>query len=195
MTMDRMRANLLNRLKRADRYGRFRAYCPRTRDGATIIVHSKVAIIDDRMVRIGSANLNNRSAGFDTECDLVIEARTPQQRQAVADLRARLIGHFVNLSVTQLEAVAREGGLTGAMDLLQAASEGRLQKLEPAPLGPLARVIGRYHLGDPMDAADSWRPWLRDGRLRREMAEAGLAAASVPEPPVDPEVDHQRQVV
>jgi phosphatidylserine/phosphatidylglycerophosphate/cardiolipin synthase-like enzyme len=194
MTMDRTRANLLDRLRAADRYGRFRAYCPRTRDGKTIIVHSKVAIIDDRMVRIGSANLNNRSAGFDTECDLIIEAVTPQQRQAVSDLRARLIGHFLNMSVTQLEAVAREGGLVGAMDLLQAASEGRLQKLEPAPLGPLARLIARYHLGDPMDAADSWRPWLRDGRLKREMAEAGLSA-SVPQPLVDAEVDDQGQVV
>lgn len=194
MTMDRMRAKLLERLKAADRYGRFRAYCPRTRDGQTIIVHSKVAIIDDRLVRIGSANLNNRSAGFDTECDLVIEAETAQQRKVIADLRARLIGHFVNLSVTQLEAVARAGGLVGAMDLLQAASEGRLQKLESAPLGPLARLIGRYHLGDPMDAADSWRPWLRDARLKREMAEAGLAV-SAPDALVDAEIDDQRQVV
>jgi phosphatidylserine/phosphatidylglycerophosphate/cardiolipin synthase-like enzyme len=194
MTMDRTRAELLARLRAADTYGRFRAYCPRTRDGQTIIVHSKVAIIDDRLVRIGSGNLNNRSAGFDTECDMVIEAHTPQQRAAVHDLRARLLGHFLNLSATQLEALAREGGLVGAMDLLQAASEGRLQKLEPAPLSPLFRLIARYHLGDPMDAADSWRPWLRDGRLKREMAEAGLAA-SVPEPSVDLEVDHERKVV
>ena len=194
MTMDKTRAKLLARLREADKYGRFRAYCPRTRDGKTIIVHSKVAIIDDRLVRIGSANLNNRSAGFDTECDMVIEASTPQQRSAINDLRARLIGHFLNLSVTQLEALAREGGLVGAMDLLQAASEGRLQKLEPAALSPFFRLVARYHLGDPMDAADSWRPWLRDGRLRREMQEAGLSA-SVPEPLVDAKVDDQRQVV
>src|SRR5262249_34479608 len=111
MTMDQTRANLLARLRAADKYGRFRAYCPRTREGKTIIVHSKVAIIDDRLLRIGSANLNNRSAGFDTECDMVVEAHTPQEHQAIIDLRARLIGHFLGLSVTQLEALAREGGL------------------------------------------------------------------------------------
>jgi phosphatidylserine/phosphatidylglycerophosphate/cardiolipin synthase-like enzyme len=194
MTMDQTRANLLARLRAADRYGRFRAYCPRTRDGNTIIVHSKVAIIDDRMVRIGSANLNNRSAGFDTEVDIVIEAATPQERAAITDLRARLIGHFLGLTVTQLEALAREGGLVGAMDLLQTASEGRLMPLQPPPSSGLFKLVAAYHLGDPMDAADSWRPWLRHARLRREMAQAGLLA-SAPELAVDAKVDDQRQVI
>ena len=39
------------------------------------MMHSKVMIIDDRFLRVGSANLNNRSMGTDTECDLAIEAR------------------------------------------------------------------------------------------------------------------------
>ena len=30
--------------------------------------------IDDTLLRIGSANINNRSMGFDTECDLSLEA-------------------------------------------------------------------------------------------------------------------------
>ena len=38
------------------------------------MMHSKVMVIDDRFLRIGSANLNNRSMGTDTECDLAIEA-------------------------------------------------------------------------------------------------------------------------
>ena len=40
------------------------------------MVHSKVMIVDDRLLRIGSANLNNRSMGTDTECDLAIEAQS-----------------------------------------------------------------------------------------------------------------------
>jgi phosphatidylserine/phosphatidylglycerophosphate/cardiolipin synthase-like enzyme len=194
MTMDQTRAKLLARLRAADRYGRFRAYCPRTREGKTIIVHSKVAIIDDRLLRIGSANLNNRSAGFDTECDIAIEARTPQERAAITDLRARLIGHFLGLTVTQLEALAREGGLVGAMDLLQTASEGRLMPLQPPSPAGLFKIVAAYHLGDPMDAEDSWRPWLRHIRLRREMQEAGLLA-SVPRLPVNTKVDDQGKVV
>jgi phosphatidylserine/phosphatidylglycerophosphate/cardiolipin synthase-like enzyme len=61
-------------LHRVDRYGRFRAYAPHTRGGKVVIVHSKLALIDDRLLRIGSTNLNNRSFGYDTECDLAIEA-------------------------------------------------------------------------------------------------------------------------
>ncbi|HEX4096932.1 MAG TPA: phospholipase D-like domain-containing protein, partial [Caulobacteraceae bacterium] len=75
LTMDRTRADLLRRLWASDLHDRFRAYYPLTPAERTIIVHSKVAIIDDRIVRIGSANLNNRSSGFDTECDAVVEAR------------------------------------------------------------------------------------------------------------------------
>jgi phosphatidylserine/phosphatidylglycerophosphate/cardiolipin synthase-like enzyme len=31
-------------------------------------------VVDDEWLRIGSANINNRSMGVDTECDLAIEA-------------------------------------------------------------------------------------------------------------------------
>jgi phosphatidylserine/phosphatidylglycerophosphate/cardiolipin synthase-like enzyme len=32
-------------------------------------------IVDDWFVKIGSSNLNNRSLGFDTECDIAVETR------------------------------------------------------------------------------------------------------------------------
>ena len=35
-------------------------------------VHSKVTIVDDRYLRLGSANLCHRSMGADTECDLSV---------------------------------------------------------------------------------------------------------------------------
>jgi phosphatidylserine/phosphatidylglycerophosphate/cardiolipin synthase-like enzyme/uncharacterized membrane protein YdjX (TVP38/TMEM64 family) len=72
------------------------AHCPAVReletaDGLSIHVHAKVLIVDDEFLRIGSSNLNNRSMGFDTECDLGIEAATPEQRRAIAAIRNRLI--------------------------------------------------------------------------------------------------------
>ncbi|MDB5444592.1 MAG: phospholipase D/transphosphatidylase, partial [Phenylobacterium sp.] len=73
LTMDRARATMIWRLRAADVFGRFRGYCPVTAGRETIIVHSKVSVIDDRVVRVGSANLNNRSGGFDTECELGLE--------------------------------------------------------------------------------------------------------------------------
>jgi phospholipase D1/2 len=56
-----------------------------------IHVHAKVLIVDDWFLRIGSSNLNNRSMGFDTECDLAIEAQNREQRAAITAVRNRLI--------------------------------------------------------------------------------------------------------
>ena len=178
MTMDRTRADLLRKLKAADVHGRFRAWFPRTTAGRPIIVHSKVAVIDDRLLRIGSANLNNRSAGFDTECDVVIEAKTPEEEAAVARFRAFLIGHFAGVAPADAETVIREKGLVGALDQLAADSAGKLSPLEPVSMGPLASLIAAYHLGDPMDASDSWRPLLRRRRLRGEAALSALVSRS-----------------
>ena len=55
----------------------------------SIHVHAKVLVVDDTFLRVGSSNLNNRSMGFDTECDLGIEAATPRnaarsRRSAIA---------------------------------------------------------------------------------------------------------------
>ena len=47
------------------------------------MVHSKIMIVDDVLLHIGSANLNNRSIGLDSECDLAIEAQTADQRRTV----------------------------------------------------------------------------------------------------------------
>ena len=60
----------------ADTYGRLRLVYPaasRAQDVPTFI-HSKVMIVDDELVRIGSANFSRRSMGVDTECDLAVEA-------------------------------------------------------------------------------------------------------------------------
>lgn len=77
--MDAARDALVADLGAADPYGRFRAYAPQAPEGRGIILHSKVMIVDDRFLRVGSSNLNNRSMGLDTECDLAIEAGEAEQ--------------------------------------------------------------------------------------------------------------------
>lgn len=58
-------------------------------------VHSKVMAVDDRLLRIGSANLNDRSMGLDTECDLTFFASTPDDREKFRRTTARMISnHF-----------------------------------------------------------------------------------------------------
>ena len=88
--MGSSRARLLRLIQDADRHGRFRLYTPVTEGGAAIYVHAKVLVMDDRLLRVGSSNLNNRSLGFDTECDLSVEAPTDAANEA--EVRRRIIG-------------------------------------------------------------------------------------------------------
>ncbi len=110
------RAKIVNRLRAADRYGRFRAYIPKTAGGNPIVVHSKCLIIDDVLLRIGSANMNNRSMGFDNECDLAIEAprRPGAERDAVRRritlIRTELMAEHLGILHREVQAVLDETG-------------------------------------------------------------------------------------
>ncbi|KYG24819.1 phospholipase [Bradyrhizobium sp. AT1] len=64
---------------------------------AAVMVHSKLMIVDNRILRIGSANLNNRSMGADSECDLIFEAASDEHRTFITSVRRRLIAHFCGL--------------------------------------------------------------------------------------------------
>lgn len=188
MTMDRTRLAFLKRLKDADALGRaarggpdaptrLHAYCPVTASGASIIVHAKLSIIDDVLLRVGSANINNRSTGFDTECDVAVEADPgPAGAAARATIRRQrtdLIAHWLGVDAPVVDAaLARTGGLSAAIEALDApkGAHRRLQPLQPKPIGPLATLISTYHLGDPTGPLDSWRPWRRRKALRAQLS-------------------------
>jgi len=170
MTMDRTRLLFLKRLREADRYGRLTAVCPVTPNGRSIIVHSKLSIIDDQLVRIGSANLNNRSTGFDTECDLAIEADDDAARAAIAAFRADLVGHWIAQPGEALAAAAAaQGSLALAIKALDDGVSPRLLPIEPKPIGRFASFIATYHIGDPAGPKDSWAPWMRRWELRKQL--------------------------
>jgi phosphatidylserine/phosphatidylglycerophosphate/cardiolipin synthase-like enzyme len=80
MTMDRARNQFVKRLQEVDEHGRFHCYTPLTIDKQCIIVHSKVAIIDDRLARAGSANLNNRSGASTRSATSRSRPRTRRDR-------------------------------------------------------------------------------------------------------------------
>jgi phosphatidylserine/phosphatidylglycerophosphate/cardiolipin synthase-like enzyme len=169
LTMDRARGAMIWRLRSADVFGRFRAFWPATSGGETVIVHSKVSVFDDRVARVGSANLNNRSGGFDTECELAIECDTEEARMACTAFRDRLVGHFMGCTGASVaKARADFGGLVHAIDALNRDLR-RLQPIEPPPTTPFSKFVTRYHLGDPQDTQDSWRPARRRERLYEEI--------------------------
>lgn len=176
LTMDRARSNMLWRLRAADVFGRFRAYFPTTSLGARIIVHSKTAVFDDDLARVGSANLNNRSGGFDTECELAVEGSSEAARLAITAFRDRSVGHFLGYTG---DAVARAraelGGLIPAIDHLN--REGRLSPIQPMKLTAFGEFVASFHLGDPVNVSDSWRIRRRRERLYQEARALGQGGA------------------
>src|SRR4029079_1241584 len=77
-TMHVLRTRLIQQLKKADRHGRLHVYYPHIPglpETSCLDVHSKMMVVDDRQLRVGSANLCKRSMGMDTECDVLIESR------------------------------------------------------------------------------------------------------------------------
>jgi len=164
LTMDRARNNMLWRLRAADVFGRLHTYWPVTRSGQEVIVHSKVTIIDDRLARVGSANLNNRSGGFDTECELAVEAQNDDDRRAISALRDRLVGHYMGCTGDAVAKARQErGGLGAAISALN--HDRRLRPLGPREMTTLGNMIATFHIGDPADVADSWRIFRRRERL------------------------------
>ncbi len=177
ITMDKTRLNFIRTLKAADRHGRCRAYSPVTTLGKTIIVHAKLTIIDDTLLRIGSSNINNRSMGFDTECDLSFEAAGPgsaANRGEIIRLRNKLLSHWLGCGDQPIkEAIQKSGSVGGALESLRTHGYCRLRPIEPEPLMPLAAFIAAVHLGDPVGPQDSWRPWRRKKALQTQAAAAG----------------------
>ncbi|WP_293903620.1 phospholipase D-like domain-containing protein, partial [Phenylobacterium sp.] len=167
MTMDHARGAMVWRLRAADTYGRFRAFYPTASAGSTIIVHSKTSIFDDRVIRVGSANLNNRSFGFDTELELAVECEDEDARRQASVLRDRLVGHFLSQTGDAVaKARADHGGLVAAIDALN--REGRLKPIDPARGSRMQEFFAAYHLGDPADVGDAWRLGRRRERLLRQ---------------------------
>ncbi|WP_422034525.1 VTT domain-containing protein [Reyranella sp.] len=122
------------------------------------MIHSKIMVLDDWFLRVGSANLNNRSMGADTECDLAIEAATDRERAAITRLRNRLVGEHCGVSGEDVAAaVAQHGSLVRVADQLC----GNGHRLTPIDDGRPDRTIFA-RLAERI--ADPARP-LRLGRL------------------------------
>jgi phospholipase D1/2 len=126
------------------------------------MIHSKVMTVDDRFLRVGSANMNNRSMGADTECDLAVEARTDRERAAVLEIRNRLLGEHCGVAAADVAAfLAQHGSLVRAAGELSANGHSLrpIDDGEPDE-GGLSHVIERI--------ADPPRP-IRPARLARHL--------------------------
>lgn len=88
-------------------------------DPTYTMIHSKIMVVDDFFLRVGSANLNNRSMGADTECDLAIEAATDRERAGIVAMRNRLLGEHCGVPEEEVAAaLAQHGSLVRAAETL-----------------------------------------------------------------------------
>lgn len=159
MVMGGNRDRLIRRLKRSDRYGRLRVTYPVVPkpDGGEqdVLIHSKLLVIDDRFVRIGSSNLNNRSEGLDTEADIGIEAGSEGCEASIAGLRNRLLAEHLDASEAEVEeAIARTGSLLRTIDALNVRPRGLREMDVKAEGGGIEPVWGT----DIVDPARPFRP-------------------------------------
>jgi phosphatidylserine/phosphatidylglycerophosphate/cardiolipin synthase-like enzyme/uncharacterized membrane protein YdjX (TVP38/TMEM64 family) len=133
-TMTALRIRVVKSLREADDKRCFDVYYPHVaglQEATCIDVHSKVAVIDDRWLRIGSSNLSNRSMGVDTECDLTLDANgDPKKTAAVRDFRDLLLSEHLGVSPQQFRAeLETQGSMHAAIRRLQ-SDRRTLRRLE-----------------------------------------------------------------
>jgi len=138
-TMSALRTVLLRKLQDADSHGRFHAWYPYTPGESDCDVHSKLMIVDDEWLRVGSANFANRSMGLDTECDLVLEARGDSAtRTAIASVRNALLSEHLGAARTDVQNAYAVTGSLGETIASVSTQDGRslrrFERLdEPSP--------------------------------------------------------------
>ncbi|MDZ3831009.1 MAG: phospholipase D-like domain-containing protein [Sphingopyxis sp.] len=152
VAMDAARVRLVRAISKARHGDRLKVYYPRTAGGAPIYVHAKTAIVDDRLIRVGSANLNNRSMGLDSECDVTIDAGLPANTEilpTIRRLRESLIAE--HLGVDPAEVAARfddNGSLIATIEALRGSGRS-LELLDLVAPGPFDEFVADNELLDP----------------------------------------------
>jgi phosphatidylserine/phosphatidylglycerophosphate/cardiolipin synthase-like enzyme/uncharacterized membrane protein YdjX (TVP38/TMEM64 family) len=130
-TMDVLRGRLLRNLRAADQYDRLRVYFVKLAEDphTALMIHAKLMIVDDRILRVGSSNLSNRSMGLDSECDLAIDAGANDASiRSIRTIRHRLLGeHLAVEPETLRNAETRHSSILAAVESLR----GGVHTLEP----------------------------------------------------------------
>ena len=119
--MGALRFRIFKRLKENDRHERLRVYYPIVPELGEehIIVHAKLMVVDDGLVRVGSANISNRSMGLDSECDLAIEALGEKSTErAIANFRNQLVAEHLGASADEVADI-----LSARQSLIKAVDE------------------------------------------------------------------------
>ena len=134
--MRRRREQLMAELIPYDREQRLRVLGPIV-NNEPLNLHSKLMIVDGRLLKLGSANLNNRSMGADSEFDLLVEAEDWRTEQVITALRDRLLGEHMGI---EAKAMAERIACVGLLAAAQGATYGG-HRLEALPISERNETI------------------------------------------------------
>jgi phosphatidylserine/phosphatidylglycerophosphate/cardiolipin synthase-like enzyme len=167
--MSPARERLITTIHAADKHDRFHIYAPLTRDGDDIYVHSKILIADDQVIRVGSANMNNRSMGLDSECDLTIDTvqrGNEECGKAIASLMVDLLAEHLGREVSEVRSQLDR--TSSIHQTIEHFSQGG-RRLIPLPLRKFSAVeqgIAEKELLDPEASGEDFEAMGRPGLLR-----------------------------
>ncbi|MGB3752545.1 MAG: phospholipase D-like domain-containing protein [Parerythrobacter sp.] len=175
--MDNARTQLVEALGAADTKGRFHLYVPYTGE-TPIYVHAKIMIVDDRVLRIGSANFNNRSMGLDSECDMFIDADRLGNASAgrqIAALRHSLLAEHCGLELSDVpDLLARHGSMHQMIVKLtetweQQEKPGRtLRRFDLKHTNAVQEVLAESGMLDPEASDEVFEAYSKGGLFPRD---------------------------
>jgi phosphatidylserine/phosphatidylglycerophosphate/cardiolipin synthase-like enzyme len=158
--MDPARARLVQAIRKTDKQGKFHIFTPYSGD-TPIYVHAKLLIVDDEILRIGSANFNNRSMGLDSECDVFIDCARPANsgcRDGIRALRHSLLAEHCGLDEDEVARLIEKAGSMAAMiAALGDERQRHLRAFEPEELSELEAEMVDRQLLDPEEPAEMFR--------------------------------------
>ena len=174
LTIGRLTDADAERMRENDLHDKLRLVTPKVceeGEEAWPYVHAKVAVVDDRVLRLGSSNLAQRSTGSDNELDCVIEAAGARQ------VRDRLLAAHLGLSQAQVrDFIDRTGSMVELIDFCD-SNRSLVQRPQdnPPPLPQLTQMLVNPKRSL---ASESFSEFARDaaGHLADHPAKAALIA-------------------
>lgn len=169
--MDTARVRLLQAIGKVDVDNRFRIYIPRTARGEAIYVHAKLMIVDDEVLRIGSANMNNRSLGLDSECDMIIDMAREANAHVgpeIRKLRLSLLAEHTGIDEDEIEGLLESYGSMHALIEKHPQPGRSLRAFKLSELTDAQKALADGEVLDPESADEMFEPLSqRRGLLRR----------------------------
>ncbi|MCB1064132.1 MAG: VTT domain-containing protein [Verrucomicrobiae bacterium] len=166
-TLGRMRDYWFRKFKTAGESDRLRTLFPvvQQKEGGPVrvYVHAKILIVDDRVLKMGSANLSNRSMRVDSELDLAIVEKEPSE--FIQSVRNHLLAGHLGVEEKEFgNAFETERSLIGAIDFCKKKQGKTLAEITCEELDPLAEELTKEQILDPDEPIDPTY-WIRS-RIR-----------------------------